>query len=104
MSDLQGMGNGFSDFTAKFGLVGMLTWFVAGGRAFVRLTGASRLLAGLIAALLFVELQGECFLNFPLFLGLMFVDMGQRLHEDTLAPQGSRTDERPHIRGAGSTT
>ena len=71
--DLSGMGNGFSDFTVKFGIVGMLMWLVAVFLGFRRLVGNKLSSAALICVIILVVLQGEAFLNFPFFLGLAFL-------------------------------
>lgn len=71
--ELTGMGNGFSDFTAKFGIVGMLTWLVAVFTGFRRFVGNKVSSATLICVIILIVLQGEAFLNFPFFLGLAFL-------------------------------
>ncbi|MBN1126161.1 MAG: hypothetical protein JXA82_14225 [Sedimentisphaerales bacterium] len=73
MESSEGMGNGMSDFTAKFGIIGFLTWFIAVYLGFWRLSGGNRLAAMLICGILLLELQGECFLGFPIFIGLAFL-------------------------------
>lgn len=69
-------GNGLTDFTAKFGLIGLtalliLAWSgltkAAGGHAF---TGAWALL------IILMSLNGETFLNHPAMLTLLFVEEG----------------------------
>jgi hypothetical protein len=72
-----GMGNGFSDFTAKYGITGFLTWFIMVLVGFRRLTQRDLWATGLILALIMIELQGERFLNYPLFLGLAFLQPPQ---------------------------
>lgn len=73
MEHSEGMGNGMSDFTAKFGLAGMLTFVIALFSGFMSLTHhhVGRSALGVLTILLL--LQGEAFLNYPLFLGLMFL-------------------------------
>jgi len=73
MASSEGMGNGFSDFTAKFGIAGFLIWLVAVLRSFQRLGPSSSLQICMIGMTLLLLLQGECFLAYPLFLGLAFV-------------------------------
>lgn len=73
MEDSEGMGNGFSDFTVKFGAIGFLTWFVAVFRGFWHLFSGRALATILTCAILLLELQGECFLGYPLFLSLAFL-------------------------------
>jgi len=72
----QGMGNGMSDFTAKFGITGMIIWLFFVFRALMYLTRQDlpTSMIGMLAIVL--VLQGECFLNYPLFLGLMFLGNG----------------------------
>jgi hypothetical protein len=62
-------GNGFSNFTLMFGVVGIGAYLVAVYRSFSRL-GASMWIAGGCVFVVALTLQGEAFLNFPLFLGL----------------------------------
>lgn len=69
----QGMGNGFADFIAKFGLIGFLAWFTPIYFVFKRLSLGNLGVAFLSSLILLIELQGEAFLAFPLFLGLPFL-------------------------------
>ena len=73
MADSEGMGNGFSDFIAKFGLVGFMAWFLAALRGFYQQASGRLIPLGIIAILLLLLLQGERFLAYPLFLGLAFL-------------------------------
>jgi hypothetical protein len=73
MNEDEGMGNGFSDFTAKFGVTGFLTWFSMVFIGFWRLTRRDRWATLLILALIMIVLQGEPFLNYPFFMGLAFL-------------------------------
>ncbi|MFC1652799.1 O-antigen ligase family protein [Planctomycetota bacterium] len=85
MANSEGMGNGFSDFTAKFGLVGISIWLIAVLRSFRRLLVGSHFKVGVIGVLLLLLLQGECFLAYPLFLGLAFLaDSEDAVMEETL--------------------
>lgn len=70
-----GHGNGFSNFTATMGIAGIAAYLL--GLLFSRLTPslASRFYFMLVVVLL---LQGEQFLNYPLFLGLPFLYMSRR--------------------------
>lgn len=74
MEDSEGMGNGFADFLAKFGLVGFATWLVPVLAAFHRLAAGSKWQTLVGAVILLLLLQGECFLAYPLFLGLAFLN------------------------------
>lgn len=73
MASSGGMGNGFSDFTAKFGVIGMLTWLAAVFIGFRRMSKMKILPGIFVCILLILELQGECFLGYSLFLGLAFL-------------------------------
>ena len=71
MEGSEGMGNGFSDFIAKFGVLGFLAWYIPTVRKVHYMgNGMPTLLVGVLLVLL---LQGECFLAYPFFLGLPFV-------------------------------
>lgn len=70
-----GMGNGMSDFIVKYGLIGFLTFIVT---LFCRLknNNISTLNSSLFLLVIVITLQGECFLMFPLFVSLMFLNEG----------------------------
>lgn len=72
----QGMGNGMSDFTVKFGVSGMLVWLYCVFLGMIHLTKRNAGKSFLIMMILLLVLQGEVFLGFPLFLGLMFLKVG----------------------------
>ena len=69
---VNGQGNGLTGFTVKFGLIGLLVFF----RFFARTT---RMITGSVSdaffgiAIVCVLLNGEQFLNFPMFLSLLFI-------------------------------
>jgi hypothetical protein len=66
-------GNGMCDFIVSFGGIGFGTFLIGVARGAYRLGGRSRgYVLGFLGATLIV-LQGEPFLGFPLFLGLMFL-------------------------------
>lgn len=73
MESSEGMGNGMSDFMAKFGVTGMLVFLVAAFQGMMFLTGRVVWRSMLTIAILLLVLQGEVFLGLPLFLGLMFL-------------------------------
>lgn len=73
LSSSEGMGNGFSDFVAKFGAIGFLTWFVFVYRSFRHLTKNNQFLSVFFCLIILLELQGECFLGYPIYLGLAFL-------------------------------
>ena len=66
-----GMGNGFSDFVLKNGLLGFLLW-TYGVLSFLSISGNKKQIIGLLLILM-LTLQGEMFLNYPLYLSLMFL-------------------------------
>lgn len=70
---LEGQGNGLSDFAAKFGLLGLGTYLLSAGAGIYRLTQRSAAKSALFVAFLVVVLNGEPLLNYPLYLGLMFL-------------------------------
>jgi hypothetical protein len=69
-----GLGNGLSGFTKKFGFVGLVTFSVFLGWGFYRISSGRLLISAAAVATMLLSLNGEQFLNFPLFLGLMFLD------------------------------
>jgi len=80
----QGMGNGMSDFTVKFGVSGMLVWLYCVFLGMIRLTKRNIGKSLLIMVILLLVLQGEAYLGYPLFLGLMFLEAGTRDRERSL--------------------
>jgi len=68
-----GMGNGMSDFTAKFGITGMLIYMIALFRGMLSLANHNVWKGLFGVSIVMLVLQGEAFLNFPLFVGLMFL-------------------------------
>lgn len=67
-----GHGNGLTDFTAKFGLIGLVAFGYFVWHGLSKFSGRpQRSLAGVL--LILVMLFSETFLNYPLFLGLMFL-------------------------------
>jgi len=72
-----GHGEGLTDFTTKFGFVGLGIFLLCVLRSFMESTG-HRLAISIFATLLvLLILNGESFLSFPLFMGLMFLEKGQ---------------------------
>lgn len=69
----KGQGNGLSGFAAKFGLLGLGTFLFLCWRTFYRLSGFSVYKASMALLVVVLVLNGEAFLNYPLFLGLMFL-------------------------------
>lgn len=70
---VQGQGNSLSDFTVKFGIIGMLTYLTCVYLGIGRMSGCSRLQAGAFAVCIALILNMEALLNHPCFLGLMFL-------------------------------
>jgi hypothetical protein len=68
-----GMGNDFSGFPARFGLLGMLTFIGLTWRGFQRLTGGRLSVSIVAVGVVLVILNGEAFLEHPAFLSLMFL-------------------------------
>lgn len=73
-----GHGEGLTDFTTKFGFVGLGIFLLCVLRSFMESTG-HRLAISIFAMLLvLLILNGESFLSLPLFMGLMFIGEGSR--------------------------
>jgi len=79
MEDSQGMGNGMSDFTVRLGLVGMATWLIGTFLGLLQLSGQSLARTIWAIVIILLVLQGEIFLGYPCFLGLMFLGGPRRL-------------------------
>ena len=73
MESSEGMGNGFSDFIAKFGILGMFLYLLTLYRGTIYYNRGNSLRSLHIILIVVIMLQGEAFLGFPLFLGLMFL-------------------------------
>ena len=74
-----GLGNGVSDFIHKFGLVGMGIFIFFAWKGLHMLSAGDYLRTSLAMLAVLMSLQSEVFLNFPLYLGLMFL---QRIPEE----------------------
>ncbi|MGD0831112.1 MAG: hypothetical protein ABR907_09235 [Terracidiphilus sp.] len=68
-----GEGNGLSNFTASFGFCGLALFLAATWSGFSSLYGGKKILPTLAVIVVVLILNDECFLNFPLFLTLMFL-------------------------------
>lgn len=68
-----GIGNGLSDFTAKFGLVGLVTVLVSVWLGAANVYEGSRRYAFLFLLFFLLVLNGEHLLDYPAYLGLMFL-------------------------------
>jgi hypothetical protein len=98
----EGLGNGMSDFIAKFGVIGFGTFLIGLVRGAKHIGGKSPgYILGFLTTIL-VVLQGEAFLGFPCFLGLMFLGhasvRGQRLRKVRFIGADSPTKVRYHYR------
>jgi O-antigen ligase len=72
-----GMGNGMSDFLVKYGVIGFLTFLYLIFQNF-NFYLCDPIKAGLCVLLILLTLQGETFLGYPLYLGLMFLNESQK--------------------------
>ncbi len=66
-------GNGFANWIVRFGLIGLAVFLGALANGLRQYGRASRTKSWLAVGLVCLLLQGEAFLNYPLFLGLMFI-------------------------------
>lgn len=66
-------GNGFTNWWVRFGTIGLGLFLVSVGYGLRRYARASLVEALVALLILCALLQGEAFLNYPLFLGLMFL-------------------------------
>lgn len=66
-------GNGFANWIVRFGLVGLAVFLFSLASGLRQYGRATRTQAWLAVGLVCLLLQGEAFLNYPLFLGLMFI-------------------------------
>ena len=66
-------GNGFANWLVRFGFTGLALFVFALSAGLRRYGRASRTEAWLAVGIVCLLLQGEAFLNYPLFLGLMFI-------------------------------
>jgi O-antigen ligase len=94
-------GNGMADFIVKFGLIGFGIFLLGIARGANHISGKSRgYVLGFVASIL-ILLQGEPFLNFPFFLGLMFMGhasvRGQRKLKVRLVTSGPPMTERCRV-------
>jgi len=74
---VSGQGNGFTDFIAKFGLLGFccFTYFLYAG--LTHCFGRSKKIL-LTVFIMFASLNAEPFLNYPLYLGFMFLNLSNK--------------------------
>ena len=69
---LTGRGNGMTDFAAKFGVGMLLLWVTCSYLTVLRVAGGHKAFAIIGLVPLLISLNGECFLNYPLFLTFFF--------------------------------
>ena len=67
------MGNSLSDFTTRFGFIGLLTFAGLTWLGLFRMTRKNHGRAIIALGIILLMLNGENFLNYPFFLGLMFL-------------------------------
>jgi len=68
-----GRGNGMSDFAAKFGLVALFLWMFFVFKYLSILFNGNVIKSGLGLLCIMIVLNGECYLNYPLFLCFFFL-------------------------------
>ena len=69
-----GHGEGLTDFTVKFGFLGLGIFTLCVWKGFMQVSGQNIIISSFAVLIILLMLNGECFLNFPLFLGLMFLE------------------------------
>jgi hypothetical protein len=70
--EANGRGNGMSNFAATFGVVALVVWLVSSYKTLLLLSPQRKMLVALGLLVLVISLNGECFLNYPLFLMFFF--------------------------------
>lgn len=86
---LSAQGNGLSNFTAQFGFVGLAVFLVCCWSGFRSLFEGREGRATLALLIVVLVLNDECFLNFPIFMALMFMH-GSELPVRVSAPRSGR--------------
>jgi hypothetical protein len=71
-AEVNGRGNGMSNFAATFGLLALGVWLVLTYRTLLHLFPQRKILVALGLLVLVISLNGETFLNYPLFLTFFF--------------------------------
>jgi len=79
------MSNGLADFTAAFGLIGLLTVLTSIWIGVYELTGRKWVVTTLFVLFVVIELNGDRLLNYSTYLGLMF--LGSRLKRRSTVPR-----------------
>jgi hypothetical protein len=70
--EANGRGNGMSNFAATFGVIALVVWLLSSYHTLLLLSPQRKMLTVLGLLVLVISLNGECFLNFPLFLMFFF--------------------------------
>lgn len=76
---LQKLGNGLSDFTVKFGLLGLATVLAATYVGSYRLAGYSSLKAIVFVAFIVLVLNSQPLFDYPVFLSLLFLESNRKI-------------------------
>jgi hypothetical protein len=95
-----GHGNGLTDFIAKFGALGFLTFIWCAYRGFLVTGQQGPARSALIIVAVMLTLTGEQMLNHPMFLCFMFLDIPERASASVGSPRQSqvlRTISSPQV-------
>ncbi|NVL90283.1 MAG: hypothetical protein HWN69_04700 [Desulfobacterales bacterium] len=82
-------GNGLSDFTVKFGLLGVATVLISIWTGVHKLTGRQWKRSALFVFFVVMVLNGERLLNFSVYLGLMFLEPMSKSRQSILGFENS---------------
>jgi hypothetical protein len=86
----QATGNGFSNFAASFGILVLGVWLASAYRTMLLLSRQRKVLAALGLLVLVISLNGELFLNYPLFLMFFFAFSPGRRRSAFVVPKQPR--------------
>lgn len=73
---VSGQGNGLSGYAVKYGLVGIIGYLLFSFKALSEFYG-NKIIAAVAIIIIMILLNGEQYLNFPIFLSLMFISRVQ---------------------------
>ncbi|MCK4983258.1 MAG: O-antigen ligase family protein [Victivallaceae bacterium] len=73
--DYAGKGNGFADFAVKNGILGIIILLFSIFALGRKLNGESKILALMFSLAVVINLNGEMFLNYPIYLSLIFLGL-----------------------------
>jgi hypothetical protein len=93
-------GNGFTSWTVRFGTVGLLLFLITLAAGLRRYGRTSRAEAWFAVGIVCLLLQGEAFLNYPLFLGLMFMSAGPAARRYWVVPAAAPSSVDGHEVGS----